>query len=261
MFTVLALDTRAVTAEPFAVTADPFLEFNARVTRLEQLLNDQGLSAVLLEMQRLQQEVRELRGQLEQHQYQLDQLHRQLNGGDNGDDADNDNAPVLPQLPDASDLDFTPQFDDDPAGLEDAAPIDSPDDSAANEEREAYRAAFDLLKERRYDAAKAAFIALLERYPAGQFDDKTRYWLGDIGYITHDYASAVREFNRLVSAHPRSPKAASALLKMGYIFSEQRDQASARMALEQLMAQFPNTPEARLAAGRLRDLGRFGADH
>lgn len=54
-----------------AVAADP--AFEARVSRLERMLNERSLSDLVLQIQQLQQEVQDLRGQVETQQYLLRQ--------------------------------------------------------------------------------------------------------------------------------------------------------------------------------------------
>jgi tol-pal system protein YbgF len=97
-------------------------------------------------------------------------------------------------------------------------------------ERDAYRNAFELLKDRDYDAAKKEFAAMLVRYPQGQFADNGVYWLGEIGYVNKDYAAALTHFNRLISDYPGSPKVPNAMLKLGYVYAEQQDLDQARKA-------------------------------
>ncbi|MCF8002635.1 MAG: tol-pal system protein YbgF [Chromatiaceae bacterium] len=54
-----------------AMAADPALE--ARMSRIERMLNERSLSDLVLQIQQLQQEVQELRGQVETQQYLLRQ--------------------------------------------------------------------------------------------------------------------------------------------------------------------------------------------
>ena len=64
---VLALATPAVAGES---------ELAGRVTKLEQALNNRGLLDLLREVERLKQDVKKLRGQLENQTYELEQLRK-----------------------------------------------------------------------------------------------------------------------------------------------------------------------------------------
>jgi len=124
--------------------------------------------------------------------------------------------------------------------------------------REAYKAAFDLLKARQYGESQAAFRALLARYPQGKYADSARYWLAESSYTARDYPTALMEFETLVRQYPQSPKVAGALLKIGYIQYEQQDWPAARSSLEGLVKRFPEATEARLAKSRLERMTKEG---
>jgi tol-pal system protein YbgF len=133
-----------------------------------------------------------------------------------------------------------------------------PEGRGRDAEREAYREAFDLLKQRRYDDAAAAFRALLSRYPRGELADNARYWLGETYYVKRDYAAALAEFQRVLDDYPLSPKVAGSMLKIGYIQDERKEWPRARTTLERLIDKFPDSTEARLAQGRLERMARDG---
>lgn len=125
----------------------------------------------------------------------------------------------------------------------------------AGGEREAYRGAFDALKERDYPNARKGFETLLRAYPEGEFADSARYWLGEIGYVTQDYSTALAQFNRLVTDFPTSPKVPTALLKVGYVHFERKDLDQARAVLQEVVTRYPESTEASLARGRLERMG------
>ena len=125
-------------------------------------------------------------------------------------------------------------------------------------EKEGYRNAFNLLKQRRYDEAVRAFEGLLASYPNGEFSDNARYWLGETNYVKLDYRAALKDFQRLVQDYPLSPKVPGAMLKIGYIQDEQNNPGRARETLRTLTEKFPKTTEARLARGRLDRMARRG---
>ena len=107
------------------------------------------------------------------------------------------NATSAPARPDgaidASGLDLKP-----PVGPEAPAPVTAPTPSTpralgipslpspettAGNERDAYRGAFELLKQRKYGEAVNAFNDLLRSYPQGQYTDNARYWLAETYYV------------------------------------------------------------------------------
>jgi len=256
----------------------------ARLERLERMLSEQSLSDIVLQIQRLQQEVQDLRGQVEMQQYQLQRLQGSRFGGAPSFGRGERPLPggePMPRLPSDTGRGTMPgagrqtgpgggssvpgsaqtsQQGPGSAGRAGGLPssgllgLPSPETTAGGE-REAYREAFELLKERDYTGAKGAFTDLLSTFPQGQYADNARYWLGEIGYVTQDYDAARAQFNRLITDYPLSPKVPGAMLKLGYVYDEQGDAEQARALLRDIVSRFPNTTESRLAQARLDQLG------
>lgn len=258
---------------------DPLLE--SRVARLERVLDERNLAEIVLQLERLQQEVRELRGQLERQQYQLERLAEQrpswrspdvfaprlpeadpvlapgaapVLGADSGSRAAS--VPGAASMPGAASVPRAAPPE--PAAAappeRETMPALPAAETPGGGERALYRTGFEALKARDYPAARAAFTAVLERYPQGELADNACYWLGEIAYLTQDYPTALIYFQRVTSAYPHSARVPGALLKIGYVHAEQRAWAEARAALEQVVSRFPDSTEGRLAASRLSQL-------
>ncbi|MBK5968688.1 MULTISPECIES: tol-pal system protein YbgF [Thiorhodovibrio] len=278
------------------VSADPQLE--ARVAKLERMVSDQRQSDLLLQIQQLQKEVQDLRGMVEKQQFLLRQQERgkeQLQGPGSGQIPDSNNAlleravpgqrlsPSPSGLPPAPGLPARPSLSDGPTGLSDpmnqlglgATPgagtqlqltpedtvlpaLPAPETQNAGE-RDAYRQAFEHLKERNYEAARVAFEGLLTQYPRGDFADNSLYWLGEISYQDKDYPEARASFEQLIQDYPSSPKVPGAMLKLGYLDSDLGNIEQARIMLQAVVRRFPDTAEGRLAAKRLSEITQLGA--
>ena len=61
-----------------------------------------------------------------------------------------------------------------------------------------------------------------------------------------------------MDSYPDSPKASDSLLKMGYIYYEQKDWAASRQALETVVSDYPGTTATRLAHDRLLRMTKEG---
>ncbi|MGH8223723.1 MAG: tol-pal system protein YbgF, partial [Woeseiaceae bacterium] len=119
-------------------------------------------------------------------------------------------------------------------------------------DRENYQAAFELLKEQRYDAAGNAFREFLVSFPDSQLADNAQYWLAEAYYVTDQFAEALKQFEAVINDHPRSRKVPDALLKVGYCNYELERWNDARTALGRVQADFADTTAARLAEQRLK---------
>ena len=139
------------------------------------------------------------------------------------------------------------------AGSGDAGAGGSGADAAAGaaDDKAAYQAAFDLLKNSQYDRAIAAFQKFLAAYPSSQLADNAQYWLGEAYYVNKSFAEAQAAFQRVVDKYPQSRKRPDALLKIGYCQYELKQWDQAKGTLTQVTSQFADTPAAHLAQQRL----------
>lgn len=76
----------------------------------------------------------------------------------------------------------------------------------------AYRHALRLVTQRRWAEAKAAFAALLRRWPRAA---RVLYWSAEADYALRRYREAMRGFRLLIRSHPDAPLVADAWLRVG----------------------------------------------
>jgi tol-pal system protein YbgF len=125
-------------------------------------------------------------------------------------------------------------------------------------DRDNYQAAFELLKQQRYEPAGLAFQQFLKSFPDSELADNAQYWLAESYYVTKRFEDALVSFQVVVDDYPRSRKVADALLKIGYCDYELKRWDAARAALGRVQADFPETTAARLAGQRLQRMQEEG---
>ena len=125
-------------------------------------------------------------------------------------------------------------------------------------DRDNYQAAFELLKEQRYEPAAMAFKQFLVSYPDSELADNAQYWLAESYYVTQQFGDALTSFKTVIDDYPRSRKIPDALLKMGYCNYELERWDDARGALSRVQNDYPETTAARLAGQRLKRMESEG---
>jgi len=222
---------------------------------------DQRLSDLLLQLQRLQQEVQRLHGRIELQQHDLSTLKRWQREQYLDLDARlrdrSAGASPRPRPGNAMGMETLPATPD-PIAADALATHFPLAAGTPTEERQIYHNAFDLLSQRRYEEAVRGFEDLLARYPNGEFADNAYYWLGEISYVKRNYAAALTQFQRVAADYPLSPKVPASLLKIGYVHYERGDWQRARRTLQDVIEKFPDAREVRLAASRLERMTREG---
>ena len=224
-------------------TVQRLTEMDGRLLRIERVMSNQSLLDLSQRNDALQNELRGLRGQLEELQHALEasrNQQRELYG----------------------DLDKRLQALE--AGRGSAVPVAAPTAAAApasapdGGDRAAYQTAFDQLKDGKYTEAANGFTRFLSAYPQSQLADNAQYWLGEAHYVLKDYPQALRDFQAVLQKYPDSRKAPDALLKIGYCQYELKNYRDARDALNKLVQQYPETSSARLAQQRIAKLDGEG---
>ena len=124
----------------------------------------------------------------------------------------------------------------------------------AGDERGAYNQAFDKLKAGDYVGSAQMFTAFLQAYPNGVYAPNALYWLGESYYVTQNYALASEQFQAVVDRYPTHDKAAGALLKRGLSDYSQGKIEAAERVFTDVVSKYPGTDVARTADDRLRDI-------
>jgi tol-pal system protein YbgF len=126
--------------------------------------------------------------------------------------------------------------------------------ASGNDDKAAYQAAFDLLKNSQFDAAIAAFQKFLVSFPDSTLADNAQYWLGEANYVNKAFTEAQAAFQKVVDKYPQSRKLPDALLKIGYCQYELKDFDAAKRTLSKVATQFPDSPSGHLAQQRLDNM-------
>lgn len=198
-------------------------------------------SDVYSQIRALQEEVAILRGLLEEQEYQLKQLKqlqldnyidldRRLSGGAVSASASN----VEPTKTNPS--------------IETVASTVIVDNAS---EADVYKAAYDLLNQKDFNGAVAAFKDHLDRFPDGNFASNSHYWLGKVAMLKKDYPQAKTWFVELIANFPNAAKVPDAQLDLGKVYFLMGDKVKAKSLLTELAS--GNTDASRLAQKFLTD--------
>jgi tol-pal system protein YbgF len=217
-------------------------DLDARVGRIDRIVENQSLVQLAQRVDALQTEIRSLNGRIEELQNTNEALRKQQRDLYADLDQRLKTAAAAPLTPAAV-----------PSGTAPAAGA-AVTTLVTGDEQAQYTRAFDTLKSGDYVAAVTAFRLLAASYPNGALADNTQYWLGEAYYVTRDYDHAASCFERVLATWPNSRKAPDAMLKLGYTQAEQKRVTTARTTLQQVVSRFPGTDAARLATERLQKL-------
>lgn len=231
---VAAAVLAAATALPVAAQSrgERLDTLEQRVGVVERQLENQGLLEMQRQVAALDQELRRLRGELEQLQHDLERTRSQ-------------------QRDQYVDLDTRLR------AAESALTAAQATVPAASPEGE-YQAAFNLLKDGKYDEAAVALREFLARHRQHDLASNAMYWLGEAYYVRRDYPAALAAFEGVLKEYPGARKSPDALLKAGYCHYELQRYGPARSALTRLLQEYPDAPTGAEAKARLERMTAEG---
>lgn len=181
-----------------------------------------------LQLQTLRQEVTELRGLIEELNYQIDQLSsRQTNDYANLDrrilelgQGGGATGPTTNPVP--------------TAGAQGSPSV--PTAATANtgaQATELYNRAFASLRSGDRDAALAQFDELVNQYPNNAVAGDALYWMGETQWVGAAYEEARQAFASLTNRFPEHRRYGDALYKLGLIYHQLGDNVSAQQYLQE----------------------------
>ena len=228
-----------------AQAADKNLTEGSPIEELSGVVDSQvsgagQLSELFYRIQVLQQDLKDLRGTIEEQSYLIKRLERsqkeqyldldnrlvQLGGADLESPAaqteDKESSEEVTTL-----LNEVPEFDN---------------------EREAYQYAFDLMRNRQYQESLAGFEEIIVAFPNGQYTPNAFYWIGELYLAQGDNEKSRQSFIQVISLYPDHQKVPDAMYKLGVVYFALGDNQSALRYLGQVQQEYPNSSAAGLAA-------------
>jgi tol-pal system protein YbgF len=253
-------------------------DLDARVARIERIISNQSLVELAQHLDQVQADVRQLRGRLEELEYNTEAMKKQnrdlyndldkrvaaLGGGGSaagaGTGSGTSAGSVGATTGSAAAAGGAAGTAASSGGTSGGAGSATPPASAAtgtdapggtSEEQTVYAQSFDALKAGSYSVAITGFKDFLSSYPSSPLAENAQYWLGEAYYVTHDLNAASSAFKAVLTKYPDGRKAPDALLKLGFTQLEQKNLGAGRSTLQQVVQKYPNTDAAKRAADRL----------
>lgn len=223
------------------------LSVEERLDKLEKLVNSRNMMQNDLQQQidSLAEEVRQLRGSLEEANYKLQQATDRQKGLYQELDKLKSSSPTAVASGAGATAANTTASAASPQTTVTPAPATKP---ASAEETQAYEAAVNLvMKDKDFAKAVPAFQSFISKYPDSSLASNAHYWLGQLLYNQGDKDGAKTNFLVVAQKFKDSAKRPEALLKLGMISLSEGDKDKASKFFQLVMKQYPDTPSAQLA--------------
>ncbi len=246
-FIAFTLMTGSAIAEPVVVRGGNTAE--DRLARIERMLENMRENQAQLnyKVEALREEVQSMRGQVEEHSFQLERLSERQRDMYRDLDRRLNEAGTNPAT---STSDTTSSV---------TAPVTSSAGVTANpstsvSEYEQYSNIFSLVRAKQYNQAIQSYQKFIQDYPNSQYAYGAQYWIGQMFYAQRKSDLAFDAFNKVVDKYPTSKRAPEALLKMGAIRLEQNKRDEAKRYFQQVVSDYPESSSAKSAQVKLQSI-------
>lgn len=238
---------------------------------------DQGsrLTTLYYQIQLMQEELRQLRGQLEEQQFVIDRLRRDqreqyldLDGrvaslaSNAVSTAAVNQAPAASnQAPAATSPKESAAANNEQPGASESQPAANPiqsttrpvtasrpaSSSASAAEQQSYNAAIALMRDKRFDESVDAFNQLVVDHPNGALTPNAFYWLGELYLAKNELEQSRQSFTQVMNLYPDHRKVPDAIYKLGVVFSLLGDSRRSLELLKRVQTDYPGSSAAGLA--------------
>nr|WP_314267308.1 tol-pal system protein YbgF [uncultured Moellerella sp.] len=216
-----------------------------RLSQVETAVNSQGqlLYQLQLQLSDTQRDIDTLRGQIQESQYQLNQvverqkdLYMQLDQAGGG-------AATAASATDTTSSTSQP------------AASTSTEAAAPGNEKDSYNAAVQLAmnskSKAQIDEAISALQGFVKAYPKSAYQSNANYWLGQLNYNKGSKDDAAFYFATVVKQYPKSQKSSESLYKVGLIMQDKGQADKAKAVYQQVIKLYPNSTGSKLAEKKL----------
>lgn len=143
------------------------------------------------------------------------------------------------------------------APVETMSPPVSGDQSTFATSKEHYDHAFKLMNQAKYAEAGALLESFVQRYPKDTLTGNVYYWLGETYYVREDYLKSADNFRQGFEAMPDGVKAPDNLFKLALSLNMLNKKRESCVVLKQLQIKYQGqtTPVLQKAAAKEKELG------
>ena len=259
-----------------AQVVDAAADRNAGPARQSQPVADNSQNDIMvnmyLQLEALQNEIQNLRGLVEEQSYEIrrmqsDQRDRYLDLDSRVSELFSYHSgqppAVLPPAGGTAPGQLPPAGGNPQPGLQAAVAANPAANTAAptvttpQNEQELYRQALSLLLEdEAFQDSVNLFQQYIDIYPGGRFFTNALYWQGAALHLLGNYPQSLAVLQRLLDEYPQDPKAPTAMLRLGTVYSGMGDRARAVDYWQRIRQSYPDsTSEIEIANEYLGELG------
>lgn len=128
---------------------------------------------------------------------------------------------------------------------------------ATKVEKKEYKAAFSLMKNKKYEKARLAFVSFKNAHPTSSLASNSLYWAGEASLVLNKEELGLGYFLDVIKLYAKSYKASDAMLRAADTFRKLKKFKQAKAKYKQVKKDYPNSKAAKKSRKRLMELNRL----
>ena len=230
-------------ASLFSYAEEPFSAESLRQSQAE----------LLLQIDQLRQETQALRGLMEELSYQLSQMSSdQKTRYLDLDQRLGELVRIQKDAVTAQSTQMTPGTGDAVDGSNDY--IVNQNQNPAVSDQDAYKGAFQLIKENKLAEGLEAMKSFCQLYPDSELKIESEYWVGQLLNALNREIEAIEVFKKILLDDPEFRKILQVKVKLGKLLINNQDVMNGRKILQEVITQAPESVERGLASRELEKI-------
>ena len=124
------------------------------------------------------------------------------------------------------------------------------------DEKAAFAKAFRSVRSSDYQQSIVLLNQFIQDYPEGEYSDNATFWLASVYKVVNDLPAAKKSFHAVYTYFPESDKAGLAMLKLADIYLEENNRQKAILLYTQIPTKYAGTTSAHMATKKLQSIGQ-----
>ncbi len=118
-----------------------------------------------------------------------------------------------------------------------------------------YKSCLNLYFDKSFDKASKCFDEFILKFPSSNLLSNAYFWLGESNFAQNKFIKSVNYYDIVITKYPKSEKVPAALFKEGLAFYNLQDKEGAKIFLQKVIYDYPNSEQAKYAENYLKKYG------
>lgn len=109
-------------------------------------------------------------------------------------------------------------------------------------------------KEQKFKEASWGFASFINKNPNNQLTGDAQFWLANSFYALKEYKKAIEAYNKFIENYPQNEKISDAMLSLAFAYLETKNLKNNETTLKQIVSKYPDSEAGKEASKILKEM-------